>query len=74
MRFEVPAGLRTEPNSAQQRSAERKFIERARGLLMKARVLSEDEAYRTLRRMAMKRNRRLGEVAKPVLEMVDLLN
>jgi response regulator NasT len=41
---------------------------------MKARGLSEDEAYHTLRRMAMERNRRLGDVAKSVLEMADLIN
>lgn len=74
VRFEVLAGLRTELNTAQQRLAERKFVERAKGLLMKARGLSEDEAYHTLRRMAMERNRRLGDVAKSVLEMADLLN
>jgi response regulator NasT len=74
VRFEVLAGLRTELSSAQQRLAERKFVERAKGLLMKARGLSEDEAYHTLRRMAMERNRRLGDVAKSVLEMADLLN
>lgn len=73
-RFEVLAGLRTELSSAQQRLAERKFVERAKGLLMKARGLSEDEAYHTLRKMAMERNRRLGDVAKSVLEMADLLN
>jgi response regulator NasT len=74
LRFEVLAGLRTELTAAQQRLAERKFVERAKGLLMKARGLSEDEAYHTLRRMAMERNRRLGDVAKSVLEMADLLN
>lgn len=74
VRFEVLAGLRTELSTAQQRLAERKFVERAKGLLMKARGLSEDEAYHTLRRMAMERNRRLGDVAKSVLEMADLLN
>ena len=73
-RFEVIAGLRTELGAANQKLAERKFVERAKGLLMKARGLSEDEAYHTLRRMAMERNRRLGDVAKSVLEMADLIN
>ena len=60
--------------TAQQKLAERKFVERAKGLLMKARNLSEDEAYHTLRRMAMERNRRMGDVAKSVIEMAELLN
>ena len=74
IRFEVLAGLRSELGVANQKLAERKFVERAKGLLMKARGLSEDEAYHTLRRMAMERNRRLGDVAKSVLEMADLIN
>ena len=73
-RFEVMNDLRSELNVAQQKLAERKFVERAKGLLMKVRGMSEDEAYHTLRRMAMERNRRMGEVAKSVLEMAELIN
>jgi response regulator NasT len=73
-RFEFVAGLRNELGAAQQKLAERKFVERAKGLLMKARNLTEEEAYHTLRRMAMERNRRLGDVARSVLEMADLIN
>lgn len=73
-RFDYITGLRSELGLAQQKLAERKFVERAKGLLMKARNLSEDEAYHTLRRMAMERNRRMGDVAKSVIEMAELLN
>ncbi|HEU4487375.1 MAG TPA: ANTAR domain-containing protein [Povalibacter sp.] len=73
-RFEFMNNLRSELTLAQQKLTERKFVERAKGLLMKARGLSEDEAYHTLRRMAMERNRRMGDVARSVLEMADLLN
>jgi response regulator NasT len=73
-RFEFLAELRTELGQAQQKLAERKFVERAKGLLMKSRGLSEDEAYHTLRRMAMERNRRMGDVARSVIEMAELLN
>ena len=55
VRFEFLASLRSELGQAQQKLAERKFVERAKGLLMKSRGLSEDEAYHTLRRMAMAR-------------------
>jgi response regulator NasT len=74
VRFAFLAGLRTELGQAQQKLAERKFVERAKGLLMKSRGLSEDEAYHTLRRMAMERNRRMGDVARSVIEMAELLN
>ena len=73
-RFDFIAGLRSELDVAQRKLTERKVVERAKGLLMKARNLSEDEAYHTLRRMAMERNRRMGDVAQSVIEMAELLN
>lgn len=52
---------------------ERKVIERAKGLLMAHRSLSEEEAHKTLRQTAMNQNRRLIEVAEAVLAMADVL-
>jgi uncharacterized protein YbjQ (UPF0145 family) len=52
---------------------ERKLIERAKGLLMAHRRLSEEEAYRALRQMAMNQKRRLVDVAEAVLAMADVL-
>lgn len=52
---------------------ERKVIERAKGLLMAHRHLSEEEAHKTMRQMAMNQNRRLIEVAEAVLAMADVL-
>lgn len=52
---------------------ERKVIERAKGLLMAHRQLSEEAAHKTMRQMAMSQNRRLVEVAEAVLSMADVL-
>jgi hypothetical protein len=52
---------------------ERKLVERAKGLLMAHRHLSEEEAHKTMRQMAMNQNRRLIEVAEAVLAMADVL-
>ncbi|MBA4264527.1 MAG: antitermination regulator [Comamonadaceae bacterium] len=52
---------------------ERKVIERAKGLLMAHRHLSEAEAHKTMRQMAMNQNRRLIEVADAVLAMAEVL-
>lgn len=52
---------------------ERKTIERAKGLLMAHRQLSEEQAHKTMRQMAMNQNRRLVEVAQAVLAMADVL-
>lgn len=52
---------------------ERKVIERAKGLLMAHRQLSEEQAYRMLRQTAMNQNKRLADVAEAVLAMSDYL-
>jgi hypothetical protein len=52
---------------------ERKLIERAKGVLMAHRHLSEEEAYRSLRQLAMNQKRRVVDVAQAVLAMADVL-
>lgn len=52
---------------------ERKVVERAKGLLMAHRKLSEEEAYKMLRQTAMSQNRRLTDVAEAVLALADYL-
>ncbi|HEY8358714.1 MAG TPA: ANTAR domain-containing protein, partial [Ramlibacter sp.] len=52
---------------------DRKLVERAKGLLMAHRQMSEDEAYKALRRMAMNQGRRLVEVAQAVLATAEVL-
>ena len=52
---------------------ERKTVERAKGLLMAHRRLSEDEAHKMLRQTAMNQNRRLIDVAESVLALAEYL-
>ena len=52
---------------------ERKLVERAKGLLMAHRKLSEEDAHKMLRQTAMNQNRRLVDVAESVLAMADYL-
>ena len=52
---------------------ERRLIERAKGLLMAHRHLSEADAHKALRQMAMNQNRRLVDVAEAVLSMAAVL-
>jgi response regulator NasT len=72
-RFEEFQSLRTQLAQAQEKLAERKLVERAKGLLMKSRNLSEEAAYAALRKAAMDRNLRLGEVAQRIVDAADLL-
>jgi two-component system, response regulator / RNA-binding antiterminator len=53
--------------------AERKTIERAKGLLMKKRQLPEDQAYRLLQKLAMDQNQRMVEIARSILTLAEVL-
>ena len=72
-RFEEYQALRQERDDATRKLADRKVIDRAKGLLMKARGFDEDEAYNALRKLAMDRKQPLSKVAAQVVEMANLL-
>lgn len=72
-RFEELQALRAELESAQSKLADRKTIERAKGLLMNRRSLSEEDAFRLLRKMAMDENLKLVEVADQLVRSAKLL-
>ena len=73
MRFNVVNRLREELDRAKQALEDRKVIDRAKGILMKSRDLSEEDAYALLRSTAMKESRRVVEVAQGLLTAVKLL-
>jgi response regulator NasT len=72
-RFDAEQELRAELEDTKARLAERKVVERAKGILMKQRGCSEDEAYAALRSLAMQRGIRLGEAAQQVIDVSSLL-
>ncbi len=72
-RFQQTQCLRGELDKARSSLAERKVIERAKGILMDNKGMSEDQAYRTLRSQAMTQNARLVEVARNLVSAAQLL-
>lgn len=72
-RFQEEKALRDQLAEAKTSLEERKLVERAKGILMKRRSLSEPEAYQLLRKAAMDRNLRIADVAKQLVEMADLI-
>ncbi|MDW5443316.1 ANTAR domain-containing response regulator [Polaromonas sp. SM01] len=72
-RFEHEQGLRRELAHARTELQDRKVIDRAKGLLMQRQNLSEQAAYEKLRKAAMDKGLRLGEVAQRMLDAADLL-
>jgi AmiR/NasT family two-component response regulator len=67
-RFRHESSLRTELAEANRRFEERKLVDRAKGILMRARQLSEEEAFRMLRTVSMQTNRRVGQVSQQVID------
>jgi two-component system, response regulator PdtaR len=65
--------LEAEVSRARQALEDRKLVERAKGLLMSALQLSEQDAFRRLQRTARERNLRLAEVAGRIVEQRSLL-
>ena len=72
-RFSRLQTLKSALEEARTQLEDRKQIDRAKAILIKVKNLSEDEAYHTLRKLAMGRNMSLGEMARNVIAMADLL-
>lgn len=72
-RFRRERKLLDELSETRQKLAERKVVERAKGLLMARHRLSEEQAYQKLRSMAMNKNLKLAEIAQRILDVEDLL-
>jgi response regulator NasT len=72
--LELAAARHVELQAARQALADRKAIERAKGLLMTALGLDEQEAFRRLQRTARERNLKLADVAQRVVEQSHLLS
>ena len=72
-RFNAFARLQDELDRAKSALEERKVIDRAKGILMAAKNLSEDAAYALLRKTAMNENKKIAEVAQSVVTAAELL-
>ncbi len=72
-RFQVTSQMRRELQVAKQALEDRKTIDRAKGLVMRAKGVSEEEAYGLMRKTAMSQNRKVIDVAQALLTASDLL-
>ncbi|PHP27103.1 ANTAR domain-containing response regulator [Limimaricola cinnabarinus] len=73
-RFQMFRQMRSELAATRRALEERKTIDRAKGILMKARGIDEGEAYALLRRTAMDQNRRMADVAEALVTAAGLLS
>jgi two-component system, response regulator / RNA-binding antiterminator len=72
-RFRAFERLRAELEETKSALRERKVIEKAKGILMKSRGLDEEAAYALLRRTAMSKGKRIGDIAESLVSAIDLL-
>ena len=71
-RFNAFARLQDELERTKSALEERKVIDRAKGILMKAKNLTEEEAYALLRKTAMNENKKIADVAQSVITAAEL--
>jgi response regulator NasT len=72
-RFNAFAKLQNELDRVKSDLEERKTIDRAKGILMKAKKLTEDEAYRLMRGVAMRESKKMVDIAQSVITASELL-
>ncbi|HWM46270.1 MAG TPA: ANTAR domain-containing protein [Xanthobacteraceae bacterium] len=72
-RFNAFSKLQTELDRAKTALEDRKIIDRAKGILMKAKNLSEEQAYALMRKTAMNENKKIAEIAQSIVTAADLL-
>jgi len=71
-RFNAFARLQDELDRTRSALEERKVIDRAKGILMTAKSLSEEAAYALLRKTAMNESKKIAEVAQSVITAAEL--
>jgi response regulator NasT len=72
-RFREYQALRDELEETRNQLEDRKLIDKAKGVLMKLKGMSEADAYRVIQKMSMDRNIKIGEAARNVIIVADLL-
>jgi response regulator NasT len=73
MRFNAFSKLQHELDQAKSALEDRKAIDRAKGVLMKVKNLTEDEAYALLRSTAMREKKKIAEIARSVITAAEML-
>jgi response regulator NasT len=72
-RFNAFSKLQDELDRTKHALEERKVIDRAKGILMKLKGLTEEEAYVLMRSTAMREKKKIGEIAQSILTASELL-
>lgn len=72
-RFKLTESLKQELHETKASLAERKTIEKAKGIVMKQRKVNEDSAFQMMRRTAMDKNKKMIEIAENIISVAEML-
>ncbi|NJM91416.1 MAG: ANTAR domain-containing protein [Rhodospirillaceae bacterium] len=72
-RFKAFDALRRERDAARSQLADRKVVDRAKGILMRAKGITEVEAYERMRRAAMNEQKKMAEIAQSIVTAAEVL-
>ncbi len=73
VRFAKIQNLNNELQQTKEKLSERKIIERAKGIIMQQKHLSEEEAYSQMRKSAMNQGQSMGSLAKRIIDVFEML-
>ena len=72
-RFNMLHRMRTELDATRTALEDRKIIDRAKGIVMRARGIPEEQAYALMRRNAMEKGRTIAEIARAIVTAAEVL-
>jgi two-component system, response regulator / RNA-binding antiterminator len=72
-RFNAFAKLKKELEMAKTQLEDRKALDRAKVLVMRARAIPEEQAYALIRQVATNENKKITEVARSIITAAELL-
>ena len=73
-RFREFQALRSELEKTRNTLEERKYLDKAKGIIMQQKGCNENEAYNILRKISMENNKRIIEVAQQIISITEALN
>lgn len=73
-RFHQIQGLESELQQTKDKLNERKLIDRAKGIIMQQKKLTEQEAYAQLRKTAMNNGKTMGEISRRIINVFEMLD
>jgi len=73
-RFKSYQKMAGELQKTRQQLEDRKLIDRAKGILMKSKKMDEQQAYKTIQKMAMDKSKSMGDIARSIIDVMEIMD